>query len=106
LRDLQAGARYVKWRSLQASPEAQYLVLTLPRILLRAPYSMANGNVNSVLYEEDLSNPGESPYLWGNAVYAMAGCLARSFQRYGICTDITGERGGEVAGLPRVPLRD
>lgn len=105
LKGIQTGERYIKWRAFQSSPEAMYLVLTLPRILLRNLYSVANGNVNASLYEEDIGND-DSPYLWGNAAYALGTCLLRSFQRHGICTDITGDEGGEVLGLPHLHLKN
>lgn len=105
LKGMQSGERFIKWRALQSSPEAMYLVLTLPRILMRNPYSIENGNVNASIFEEEFSR-SENPYLWANASYAMATCLLRSFQRYGICTDITGEVGGEVVGLPSLNLKN
>lgn len=105
LKGIQTGERYIKWRAFQSSPEAMYLVLTLPRILLRNLYSVANGNVNASLFEEDIGND-DSPYLWGNAAYALGTCLLRSFQRHGICTDITGDEGGEVLGLPHLHLKN
>lgn len=105
LKGIQTGERYIKWRAFQSSPEAMYLVLTLPRILLRNLYSVANGNVNASLFEEDIGSD-DSPYLWGNAAYALGTCLLRSFQRHGICTDITGDEGGEVLGLPHLHLKN
>lgn len=105
LKGLQTGERYIKWRAFQSSPAAMYVVLTLPRILLRNPYSVADGSVNASLYEEDIGAT-ETPYSWGSAAYALGTCLLRSFQRYGICTDITGETGGEVVGLPHLHLKN
>jgi len=105
LKGVQAGERFIKWRRFQSSPEAMYLVLTLPRLLLRSLYSVSDGSVNASIYEEDLGL-AESPYLWGSAAYAFGTCLLRSFQRYGICTDITGESGGEVVGLPHLHLKN
>lgn len=104
LKSLQTGERHIKWRAFQDTSDANYLVLTLPRVLLRNPYSVASGNINASLYEEDIGT--ETPYTWGSAAYAMGTCLLRSFQRYGICTDITGEGGGEVQGLPHLHLKN
>lgn len=105
LKSLQTGERYVKWRTFQASAEAIYLVLTLPRILMRNPYSVADGSVNASLYEEDVG-AGDAPYAWSSAAYALGTCLLRSFQRHGICTDITGDSGGEVVGLAHLHLKN
>lgn len=105
LKGVQAGERFIKWRKFQSSPEAMYLVLTLPRLLLRSLYSVSDGSVNASIYEEDIGL-ADSPYLWGSAAYALGTCLLRSFQRFGICTDITGESGGEVTGLPHLQLKN
>lgn len=104
LKSLQTGERHIKWRAFQATSDANYLVLTLPRILLRNPYSVSAGNINASLYEEEIG--AETPYTWGSAAYALGTCLLRSFQRHGICTDITGEGGGEVHGLPHLHLKN
>ncbi len=105
LKGVQSGERFIKWRKLQSSPEAMYLVLTLPRLLMRSLYSVGEGGVNASIYEEDIGL-AESPYLWGSAAYALGTCLLRSFQRFGICTDITGESGGEVCGLSHLHLKN
>lgn len=99
IQELVRGRRYIKWRAFQAKPEAAYIVLTLPRILLRAAYRFEHGDVPSLVFQEDVSG-GNSDSLWGNAAYGFGCCLIESFHRYQMCTDITGLTGGVVRNLP------
>lgn len=103
LKDLFNTERYLKWRAFQARPEAGYLVMTLPRLLMRDLHHMDNGAVTSPLFNEDVTL-AEQPYLWSNATYGLAGCLLRSFDKFGMCTHISGEEGGLVSDLPALRL--
>lgn len=103
LKDLFNSERYMKWRAFQARPEAGYLVMTLPRLLMRDLHHMDNGAVTSPLFNEDVTLAAQ-PYLWSNATYGLAGCLLRSFDRFGMCTHISGEEGGLVTDLPALRL--
>ena len=105
IRDQLASERYIQWRALQASPESLYLILTLPRILMRGLYSVDNGTVGSSVFEETLDLQEGGDYLWGNAGYGFASCLCRSFVEHGMCTDISGSEGGLIHPLPLVDLR-
>lgn len=103
LKDLFNSERYLKWRAFQARPEAGYLVMTLPRLLMRDLHHMDNGAVTSPLFNEDVTLAAQ-PYLWSNATYGLAACLLRSFDRFGMCTHISGEEGGLVTDLPTLRL--
>jgi type VI secretion system protein ImpC len=101
-RDFERGfedARYARWRSFRESPEADYMALTLPRVLLRMPYSPEAALGRTSFYQEELSDPGSYP--WGNAAYVFATRLTRAFALHRWCAAIQGmERGGLVTGLP------
>jgi type VI secretion system protein ImpC len=89
---------YADWRALRETPHSAFLVLTLPRILLRRP-------ANDGLRTADSANLREGPdgneHLWGNAAYAAAGCIVRAFIRDAWCARIAGfESGGLAQSLP------
>lgn len=72
------GEGLARWRGFRDRPEAAYVGLVLPRILL----------------------PGKGRRVWGNAAYALAARVAEAFRQYGWCAAIRGvEGGGLVADL-------
>ena len=67
-----------RWSGFRNRPEAAYVGLVLPRILL----------------------PGRGRRVWGNPAYALAGRVAEAFVQYGWCAAIRGvEAGGLVTDL-------
>lgn len=93
-------AEYIRWASFRESEEARYIGLTLPRFLLRLPYS-ENNSARLFVYEENVTQ-GENAkhYLWGTASYAFAVNMVRSFKLYGWTVNIRGpESGGKVENL-------
>ncbi len=94
-------AEYIRWRAFRDSEDARYIGLTLPRFLLRLPYGRDNNPVRAFNYEEDVAAEGHDRYLWGNAAFAFAANMARSFRDNGWCVNIRGpESGGKVEALP------
>jgi type VI secretion system protein ImpC len=92
------GPKYIKWQSFRESDDARYVALAMPRFLLRLPYS-DNNLVKVFNYIEDVSGSHEN-YLWGNAAFAFASNLARSFAKYRLCVNIIGPKGeGKVEDL-------
>ena len=103
---------FLPWRRFrEADEDSRFIGLTLPRVLSRTPYEDLGLNhrgqvrVDSFRFQEDVSGPDRSKYLWGNASYAFAAVLVRSFQESGWLADIRGVRrgiegGGLVTGLP------
>lgn len=90
---------YESWRAFRDSEEARFVALTLPRFLLRPPYGPDTQPVETFNYRENVSASHEH-YLWGNAAFAFAGNLTKSFARYRWCTNIIGPQGGgEVEDL-------
>jgi type VI secretion system protein ImpC len=99
LKDIFEGPQYIKWQSLRESEDARYLGLTMPRFLLRLPYSTEANPVKGFNYNEDVSDSHEN-YLWGNSVFAFGTRLTNSFAKYRWCTNIAGpQAGGAVEDL-------
>lgn len=103
LKDLKSifeGPQYVKWNSFRDSEDARSVGLTLPRFLLRLPYSQEKNPVKSFNYSENVSKSHQS-YLWGNTAFAFATRLTDSFAKYRWCPNIIGpSSGGAVEDLP------
>jgi type VI secretion system protein ImpC len=58
-------------------PEASYLGLALPRLLLRLPYGSHTSPIDSFKFEEMSGAPVHRHFLWGNAAIACLAILAR-----------------------------
>lgn len=94
-------AEYLKWKSFRESEDSRYVGLTLPRFLLRLPYGPDTIPVKEFVYKEKVTGDQHDKYLWGNASFAMAANLSRSFADNGWCVQIRGpEAGGKVEDLP------
>jgi type VI secretion system protein ImpC len=92
---------YASWRSLRESEDSRYIGLAMPRFLSRLPYGSKTNPVEEFDFEEETGAADHNKYTWGNAAYAMAVNINRSFKLYGWCSRIRGiESGGSVEGLP------
>jgi type VI secretion system protein ImpC len=92
---------YAKWKSFRSSEDSRYVALTLPRILMRAPYGANSVPIEEFNYEEQVDGTDHSKYLWGNAAWALGARVTQAFASYGWCATIRGvESGGLVEGLP------
>lgn len=101
LAEIFRSREYDKWKSFRESEDSRYVGLTLPRVLIRAPYGQATVPVEEFGYEEDVDGRDHSKYLWANAAYAMGARMTDAFAKYGWCAWIRGvENGGLVQGLP------
>lgn len=94
-------AQYTKWRSFRDIEDSRYVGLTFPRFLLRLPYGPDTTPVKSFNYVEDVKAEDHDKYLWGNASFALAANMTRSFEMHGWTVQIRGpESGGLVEDLP------
>lgn len=94
------SADYIEWRSFREKDDARYVTLCLPHLLMRLPYGSATDPVETFVYEEDVAGPSPDRYLWGNAAFALAGCITAAFAKYGWTAAIRGyEGGGAVENL-------
>ncbi len=93
-------AEYLRWKGFRESEDSRYVGLCLPRFLLRLPYGAENP-VRAFNYEEQVDDEGHQNFLWGNATFALAVNIARSFKENGWAVNIRGpEAGGKVEALP------
>lgn len=89
---------YVRWNAFRKREDSRFLAVTVPRVLMRAPYRAASWRKDGFSYTEDVSDPSGDALLWGTAVYAFGAVLARSFQEYSWLADIRGVPGGRTGG--------
>ncbi len=91
--------QHAKWRSFRESEDARYIGLTLPRFLLRLPYSPGTVPAKSFNFVEQSQDNDD--FCWGNTAFAFASRLTDSFAKYRWCANIIGPQGGgEVDNLP------
>ncbi len=91
--------QYTKWRSFRESEDARYVALTLPKFLLRLPYSPNTVPAKSFSFREEALDNDD--FCWGNTAFAFASRLTDSFAKYRWCANIIGPQGGgEVDNLP------
>lgn len=86
---------YAGWRRLRSLPVSRFIGLTLPDILLRAPWQKC---YRKIVFDEIPVNGMGSDHLWGNSAFAFAGNVIQEFGRirwFGFLR-IPGENGGAV----------
>lgn len=91
--------QYTQWRSFRQSEDARYVGLTLPRFLLRVPFSPDTVPAKSFSFVEEAKTNDD--FCWGNTAFALASRLTDSFAKYRWCANIIGPQGGgAVESLP------
>ena len=70
-----------EWAALRTVPEASWIGASLPRFILRDPYTKAS--VDAFPFEEMTTPPEHSDYLWGNPAVAVACLVGESFSQDG-----------------------
>lgn len=94
-------SEFLKWNSFRQSEDSRYVGLTLPRFMLRLPYGPETNPIKEFNYTEAVTGDDHEKYLWGNASFAFAANMVRSFIDNGWCVQIRGpEAGGKVEDLP------
>lgn len=101
---LYSQPQFLKWNKLRESDDSRFAALTVPQVLMRMPYE-SGYRIDGFDFREDTSASDRSGYLWGNAAYALAGVVIRSFQNSSWLSDTSGAQrgidgGGLVTGLP------
>jgi type VI secretion system protein ImpC len=71
------------WQELRALPEAPYLGLALPRLLLRLPYGSDTEPTERFDFEEIPAGVEHGLYLWGNPALACVCLLGQAFSEQG-----------------------
>jgi type VI secretion system protein ImpC len=92
------------WEELRALPEAAWVALALPRLMLRLPYGAKTDPIDSFPFEEIPAAPENEEYLWGNGALACALVLAGAFEQGG--WDLRPETAAEIPGLPAHVYKD
>jgi type VI secretion system protein ImpC len=90
------------WVDLRERPEADYLSLSFPGFLLRAPYGSNGGKTKRFDFVQKSSLPEDS--LWGNPCILWGVVLARAFARSGWNLRIEGQEA--VSQLAMHPTPD
>ncbi len=106
LQEIFRQTEYINWRALRDLSDARFAGLTLPRILMRRPYRTKPGSYKGVFFFEQKDSDGSTPYLWGNAAYALGAILIREFASVGWFGHIRGVPRNQVGGglLTNLPV--
>lgn len=91
------------WNLFRQSENARFVALVLPKILLRLPWGRQKTRLYPGAIKFDEITQSRDDYLWGNAAFAFAQSIIRSFKQYGWPARFTGsseKATGEVQGLP------
>jgi type VI secretion system protein ImpC len=92
---------FLRWNSFRQTEDSRYVGLVMPRFELRLPYGPETIPVKEFNYTENVKGDDHDKYLWGNASFAFAANMVRSFIDNGWCVQIRGpESGGKVEDLP------
>jgi type VI secretion system protein ImpC len=71
------------WRQLRAHPDACWIGLAMPRILLRLPYGGDPSGTESFDFQEMPQPPLHEAYLWGSPAIALVCLLGQGFTANG-----------------------
>lgn len=96
---------YKRWLQFCTEPDARFIALTLPNVILRQPYKSSSLFENNFHFHEETSKITD--YLWGNACFAFGAVCIRSFIDTGWFGDIRGVGNktnpkGEIDQIPKV----
>lgn len=97
---------YIPWKSLRDSPDARFIGLTVPRILMRKPYRTKPGIYKGIFFYEKTNKKNNESYLWGNAAYGFGAILIREFSSVGWFGHIRGVPRNQIGGglLTNLPV--
>ena len=102
LREMEGNAR---WARLRRQPDARFLGVVVPRVLVRAPYRAADPRrFDGFGYRESVA-PDGSTLVWGCAAYSFAEVVLREYAASGWFADLRGAREEDRGGglVPRGP---
>jgi type VI secretion system protein ImpC len=92
------------WDTLRSLPEANWVALGLPRILMRQPYGQLSDSVDGFDFEELDAVSTHEDYLWCCASFALAEALGAAFADQS--WDMAAEMFHDVTDLPAHIYRD
>lgn len=98
------SVEYTAWNAFRNSEDARWVVLTVPRMLMRAPHHYHSEGVAPYVFAEAIEN--EDDLLWANAGFGLATCMTRAYAEERWVSNIQGaEEGGRVQNLPLAGIR-
>lgn len=101
LDDVMGATAFSAWNAFRETENSRYINLAMPKFLLRLPYGKETTSVKGFNYEEGVKAEEHDKYLWGNASFALAANVNRSFSEHGWPVNIIGPKsGGLVENLP------
>ena len=95
LRSEMEAADMTRWQSFRETEPARSVALTLPRMLMRLPWSQESSEITAFQYNEVIDGNHEN-YLWGSPALAFGSRLADSFAAFRWCPNIIGPQSGGV----------
>lgn len=103
LRQVFAGRTHQRWNALMDRLDSRFIGITLPRVLIRPPWSDDAPHGLPFRYNEYAPNSADR--VWVSAGFAFAAVVARAFAQYSWPADVRGadpdrEGGGLVTRLP------
>jgi type VI secretion system protein ImpD len=96
--DIFKQAEYHAWNSLRKRSDTRFLGVTLPRILLRTPYTLKVDSIGGIRYSESSAHASKEHYVWSKANFAFAKVLIREFSEVGWFSHIRGVPRDEFSG--------
>jgi type VI secretion system protein ImpC len=100
LKTLFESPQFLNWNGFRTKEEARYMTLLLPRVLKRIPYDPIKNPIKYFNFLENIDYENQDNFCWGNAAFAMANCITRSFANYQWLAAIRGvENGGKVDSM-------
>lgn len=94
------NVKFRKWEALRKNPDTQFLGVTLPRILMRLPYTDDGSARQGFRFQEDVTGAQHDKYLWGPASWGFACVILRAYLQSGWFADIRGmQRGVDGGGV-------
>ena len=97
-----AGNHGKQWNIFRDEEVSNWIALTLPRFMLRTPYSPDNPIPGGLFEYTERAADQHGDYLWGHTAFAFGCQLVESFYQHGWCSNIVGheDSGGDHKGLP------
>ncbi|MCW5964197.1 MAG: type VI secretion system contractile sheath large subunit [Bryobacterales bacterium] len=86
------------WTMMRNQPDAPWLGLVAPRVLLRLPYGKKSDPCDAFPFEEIPELPAHDDYLWGSGAVLMAMLLGQAYSDFG--WDFKPGAVAELKGLP------
>ena len=86
------------WDKFRKLPQAEYVALAFPRLLLRLPYGSDTEPTDLPGFEEFTPNFAHEQYVWGNPAFGCAYALADAFRENGWDMEASGFL--ELSDLP------